>query len=94
MPLKIRANPRLRRLSACQKIPYQYTQPSIAPQIATSTQRHSGSLARGPPLLGADEPDATGTCSASALREFLMSIAESISDDQLYAYTRNRWMHA
>lgn len=93
MPLKLRAYPLLRRLSACRKIPYQYTWPWIAPQIATSMQRHSASLARGTPLLSAEGPDGTGTCSASALRETLMFVVESISENQLYTYTRNRWMH-
>lgn len=93
MPLKLRAYPLLRRLSACQKIPYQYTRPSIAPQIATSMQRHSASLARGKPLISAEGPDGTGMCSLSALRETLMFIVESIAEDQLYTYTRNRWMH-
>jgi len=93
MPLKLWAYLLLRRLSACQKIPYQYTRPSIVPQIATWVQRHSASLERGKPLLSAEGPDGNGTCSLLALRETLMFIVESIAEDQLYTYTRNRWMH-
>jgi hypothetical protein len=56
-------------------------------------QRRSASLARGKPLLTADGPDGTGTRSLFTPRETLMFIVEIIAEDQLYTYTRNRWMH-
>jgi hypothetical protein len=45
------------------------------------------------PLLSAERSNGTCMYSISSLLKILMFVVEDIAEEELYRYTRNRWMH-
>jgi hypothetical protein len=45
------------------------------------------------PLLGAERSNGTCMYRKAILLRILMFVDEDISEEELYRYTRNRWMH-
>lgn len=91
MPLGLRAYPLHRWLSIYRTIAYQYIRPSTVATFATSIERQRANRAM--PLLSAERSNGTCMYCASSLFRILMFAVEDIPEEELYRYTRNRWMH-
>ena len=93
MLLGSRTYPLRHWLSAYRTIAYQYIRPSAVATFATSIQGQRANRAMSMPLLSAERSDGTCMYSTSSLLRILMFVVEDISEEELYRYTRNRWMH-
>lgn len=93
MPPSSRIYPLRRWVSGYSTIIYQYIQPSTVATFAISIERQRANRPIAMPLLSAERCNGTCMYIKSLFFRILIFVVEDKIPEELYRYTRNRWMH-